>query len=391
MGAGVPSWLLVSRDLTLDQARRVAVHAQRLDRRRTTAPLALLRRLGAVQIDSVNVIARAHYFPFFSRLDGAQADVDRLFASGSTTEYWAHEASLLTREDRDLFAWRMRGWREQAWGGPLRAAADHPGLLEMVKSEVPGTAREIEARMDVDFPRERSNWGWNWSVVKQLCEALFWAGELTTSGRNAQFERVYTLGGVPDIDDAAVACELVRRTVQACGVASRRTVRDYFRLSPPIADLGIAEALAQNTVQEVLVAGQPWLAPTDLVVPRRDAGTALLAPFDPLMWDRQRVEQLFGFRYRIEIYTPAAKRQYGYYVLPLLLDGHLVARVDLKADRASGTLIVRAAFAEPSAPSHTAAALWAELIRLAQWLGLQRIVVEGRGDLAVHLRSVDCG
>lgn len=172
----------MSRRLTLDQARRVAVHSQRLDRRRSTAPLTLLRALGAVQIDSVNVVARAHYFPFFSRLDGTREDVDRLFASRRTTEYWAHEASLLSVEDRELFGWRMRGWRDHAWGGPLRAAAEHPGLLEMVKAEVPGTAREIEDRMAVDFPRDRSNWGWNWSVVKRLCEALFWAGELSTSG-----------------------------------------------------------------------------------------------------------------------------------------------------------------------------------------------------------------
>ncbi len=324
-----------------------------------------------MQIDSVNVVARAHYFPFYSRLEGTRADVDRLFGSPRTTEYWAHEASLLAVEDRDLFAWRMRGWERHAWGGPLRAAREHPGLLEMVKAEVPGTAREIEARMAVDFPRDRSNWGWNWSVVKQLCEAMFWAGELSTSGRNAQFERIYTLGRVPDIDDANAARALVARTVRACGVASRRTVRDYFRLSPAIADLGIAKALAASEIEEVLVGGKPWLADAGLVIPRRDTGTALLAPFDPLMWDRDRVEQLFGFRYRIEIYTPADKREYGYYVLPFLLDGRLVARVDLKADRTTGVLLVRSMHLEPDAPSGTHAALDTELERLAAWLGLE--------------------
>jgi uncharacterized protein len=360
----------VSRRLTLDQARRVAVHSQRLDRRRSTAPLTLLRALGAVQIDSVNVVARAHYFPFFSRLDGEREDVDRLFASRRTTEYWAHEASLLSVEDRELFGWRMRGWRDHAWGGPLRAAADHPGLLEMVKAEVPGTAREIEARMAVDFPRDRSNWGWNWSVVKRLCEALFWAGELSTSGRNAQFERIYTLGRVPEIDDAEAARALVGRTLRACGVASRRTVRDYFRLSPAIADLGIAQALAAGEIEEVQVDGKSWLAASHLVIPRRDSGTALLAPFDPLLWDRGRVEELFGFRYRIEIYTPEPKREYGYYVLPFLLDGRLVARVDLKADRKAGRLIVRGMFLQADAPPGAQSALHVELERLAGWLGL---------------------
>lgn len=363
--------------LTLDQARRAAVRAQRLDRRRTTPPLMLLRHLGAVQIDSVNVVARAHYLPFFARLHGSQGDVDRLFSNRRTTEYWAHEASLLTVEDRALFGWRMRKWQEHAWGGPLRAAAEHPGLLDMVKAEVPGTAREIEARLDLDFVRERTEWGWNWSLIKQLCEAMFWAGELSTTGRNAQFERIYTAGGVPDMDDAHAAEELVVRTLRACGVAQRRTIRDHFRLSPAITDLGITRALAAGRIEPVTVAGAPWYAASDLVIPRRDAGTALLAPFDPLMWDRDRVHQLFDFHYRIEIYTPAPKRQYGYYVLPFLLDSRLVARVDLKADRKAGVLLVRGAFGAPQA----AAPLRAELTRLAEWLGLAGLRVEPRGDL----------
>lgn len=369
--------------LTIDQARRAAVRAQRLDRRRNTAPLSLLRQLGAVQIDSVNVVARAHYLPFFARLEGTKADVDHLFNSRRTTEYWAHEASLLTLEDRALFAWRMRGWHDHAWGGPLRAAAEHPGLLDMIKAEVPGTAREIEARLDVDFARERNDWGWNWSLIKQLCEALFWAGELSTTGRNAQFERVYTAGGVPDLDDAQAARQLVTRTIRACGTADRRTVRDYFRLSPAITELGIAEALAAGDIEEVSIAGKPGYAAADLVVPRRDTGTALLAPFDPLLWDRDRVQRLFDFHYRIEIYTPAPKRQYGYYVLPFLLDGRLAARVDLKADRKAGELIVRAAYGQQRA----AGPLRTELERLAAWLGLQALRVEPHGDLQLQRRT----
>ncbi len=376
------------RSLTTDEARRVSVRAQRLDHRRATPPLSLLRHLTAVQIDSVNVVARAHYFPFYSRLSTPREAVDRIFQSRRTTEYWAHEASLLTREDRDLFAWRMRGWRDHAWGNALRAADEYPGLLEMVLAEVaakPGTSRDIEARLETDHPRDRSQWGWNWSVVKRMCEALFWAGRLSTTGRNTQFERIYISGSVPEIDDAAAARELVRRTVRACGVAGRRTVRDYLRLSPTIADLGIREALAGGDIVEVLVGGKPWLAPADLTVPRSVGGTTLLAPFDPLLWDRDRVEQLFGFRYRIEIYTPEPKRQYGYYVLPFLLDGRLVARVDLKSDRRAGTLLVRGAFAEADSPGHVARELRAELQRLATWLNLSRVSVEPRGDLAAAL------
>jgi uncharacterized protein YcaQ len=372
--------------LTLDQARRAAVRSQRLDRRRRTPPVSLLRHLGAVQIDSVNVLARAHYLPFFARLDCGRADVDRLFAGARTTEYWAHEASLLTAEDRALFAWRMRGWHDHAWGNALRAAQDHPGLLEMIQAEVaaaPGTARQLETRLEADHPRDRSDWGWNWSLVKRACEALFWAGELSTRGRNAQFERIYTPGGVPDVDDAWAAEELVVRTLRACGVADRRTVRDYFRLSPAITDLGLQRALAAGRIERVQVDASPWYADAGLVVPRRPSGSALLAPFDPLVWDRRRVEQLFGFRYRIEIYTPEPQREYGYYVLPFLMEGELLARVDLKADRKAGQLLVRGAFGEQRA----AAALRDELLRLAAWLDLQDVVVEARGDLAPALRA----
>jgi hypothetical protein len=359
--------------LTLDQARRAAVRAQRLDRRRRTAPLSLLRHLGAVQIDSVNVVARAHYLPFFARLDCARSEIDRLFNGSRTTEYWAHEASLLAVEDRALFGWRMRSWREHAWGNALQAARDHPGLLEVITAEVaaqPGTARELERRLETDHPRERSDWGWNWSLVKRASEALFWAGGLSTLGRNAQFERIYTAGTLPDLPDELAAEELVARTVRACGVADRRTIRDYFRLSPALTDTGIARALTAGRIEPVEVAGARWYAATGLVVPRRDTGTALLAPFDPLLWDRRRVERLFGFRYRVEIYTPAQKREYGYYVLPFLHQGRLVARVDLKSDRKAGLLLVRSTHIEPDAAPSTAQALREELLRLAAWLGL---------------------
>lgn len=362
--------------LTIPQARRIAVRAQRLDRRRGTAPLALLRHLGAVQIDSVNVVARAHYLPFYSRLTGPQSGVDRLFNASSTTEYWAHEASLMPVAQRDLFGWRMRAWREHAWGNMTRVEADYPGILDMVEAEVaagPGTSREIEQRLETDHPRDRSDWGWNWSVVKAACEALFWSGRITTTARNAQFERIYTSAVIPEIDDGDAARELVVQAVTASGVADRRTVKDYYRLPPDVVDVGLELALAAGDIEEVDVAGRAWYARPDLTVPRTNQGTALLAPFDPLLWDRQRVLHLFGFHYRLEIYTPADKRQYGYYVLPFLLDGDLVARVDLKSERTSGTLQVRAVHVEPDAPSATGTALAIELRHMAHWLGLREV------------------
>ena len=367
--------------LTIAQARRVAVRAQRLDRRRSTAPLTLLRHLGAVQIDSVNVLARAHYLPFYSRLSGSQSDVDRLFNARTTTEYWAHEASLLAAADRDLFGWRMRAWRQHAWGNMTRVEDEYPGILDMVEAEVAsggGTSREIEARLETDHPRDRSDWGWNWSVVKAACEALFWSGRITTTARNAQFERIYLPATIPGTDDDESARQLVVRAVTACGVADRRTVKDYYRLPPAVVDVGLGRALAAGEIEEVEVDGRTWYACADLTVPRKDQGTALLAPFDPLLWDRQRVENLFGFQYRLEIYTPADKRQYGYYVLPFLLDGHLVARVDLKAERADGTLRVRSMHLEPDAPPHAKAALASELQHLADWLGLTEVGLSHR-------------
>lgn len=373
------------RRLSIDQARRVAVRAQRLDERRKTAPLTLLRQLGAIQIDSVNVLARAHYLPFFARLHQPRSAVDSLFASPNTTEYWAHEASLLAAEDLELFAWRMRNWREHAWGTAVRAEQEHPGLLEMVVAEVaagPGTSRELEARLQTDFPRDRSNWGWNWSLVKRACEALFWGGRLSTSGRNSQFERIYTPGHLPELDDESAATELVSRAVRASGVADRRTIKDYYRLPPAVVDLGIATALSGGSVEEVVVDGSTWLADPALTVPRKDSGTALLGPFDPLLWDRVRVQKLFGFRHRLEIYTPEPQREFGYYVLPFLLDGRLVARADLKAHRTTGTLQVRSVHAEPGAPARTGEELSRELHRLADWLGLNRVSsADGCGNL----------
>lgn len=374
--------------LTLEQARRLAVRGQRLDKPGTLPAGRLLGHLGAAQIDSVNVLARAHYLPFFSRTRATRADVDRIFDAAGTTEYWGHEASLMSQAHRDLFGWRMRDWRAHAWGA-ARSAEDHPGLLEMVEAEAaaePGTARQLEQRLAADSPRRRDDWGWNWSLVKRACEALFWAGRLTTTGRNASFERLYVPGDVPRIDDDLAAAELVVGAVRASGVADRRTIRDYFRLTPAITDLGITTALAAGELQWVRVAGRTWLAPPDLTIPRTDCGTALLSPFDSLLWDRKRVEQLFGFTYRNEIYTPATQRRYGYYVLPLLLDGQLVARVDLKADRKSATLLVRSAWG----PARAAGPLAAELRRLADWLGLGEVIDEGGGDLRIPRDQASC-
>ncbi|MDQ1289059.1 MAG: uncharacterized protein QG622_2625 [Actinomycetota bacterium] len=407
--------------LSLAQARRIAVAAQGLGRRPSGEPGArhlqkVIDTVGVLQIDSVNVLSRSHYLPVFSRLgpyrrellDGASGRAPRRLV-----EYWAHEASFIPPSTHRLLRYRMGRANEEAWGGMLRAAVEHPGLLDAVREEVAGrgplTAQEIERAIGHDHPRDRTNWGWNWSATKRAVGYLFWAGEITSAGRTAQFERRYALPGrvlppgvlaLPDLDPADCVRDLVRIAARAMGVASTACLRDYFRLRADEASQAVADLVEAGELLPVSVAGwnrQAYLH-TEARLPRRVSGRALLSPFDSLIWFRDRAEALFDFRYRIEIYTPAARRVYGYYVLPFLVGDELVARIDLKADRAgTGALLVRAAWAEPrTGPggpdrSDVLRELAAELTDLARWLGMDDIRVEPRGDLAPALHAVLSG
>ena len=398
-------------ELTTVQARRVAVAAQGFGpatpaRAVTRADLRrLIGRIQVLQLDSVSVAVRAHYAPVFSRLGPYDRDVLDTAAWGHSArtprllaEYWAHEAALMAVEDWPLMRWRMREYVHGRWG--VEIVKDNPRLAEEVIGAVtelgPATAGQIEAHVNVGTRRGKGAW-WNRSETKWVAEALFASGVLTTAHR-AGFARHYDLvdRALPahvvarDVDEPEAVRELVLKAAGALGVASEPDLRDYFRLRPDQSKPAVADLVAEGELEEVDVAG--WKGPaylrTGQAIPRADRGTALLCPFDPLIFFRPRTERLFDFEYRIEIYTPAAKRRYGYYVWPFLLDGELVARVDLKADRNSGELQVPGAFIELGRdPKRVAGALADQLVTMAGWLGLDRVTVGKRGDLAAALKA----
>lgn len=387
------------------QARRIALAAQGFTKARPDAVgsrhlAATIGRLGFFQIDSVNVLVRAHYMPLFSRLGPYDQDLlHRAFgrAPRRLFEYWAHEAALVDVSLHSAMRFRMDSGARM-WGGMVKVANEQPELVAWVLDEVrergPLTAREIEH----DVPRTKDNWGWNWSVVKAALEYLFYKGEVTSARRNAAFERVYDL---PDrvippahFEAAALSPEqahltLVRHASRAHGIASEQCLRDYFRLAPKPTARAVEQLVAGGELIPTEVKGwqrQAYLHP-EARTPRVVRARALLSPFDPLIFERHRTEKLFDFRYRIEIYVPEYKRVHGYYVLPFLLGDRLVGRVDLKADRQSGSLLVRSAWSEPYSPPETATELAEELWEMARWLGLESVVAPQKGDLAAELAT----
>ena len=400
--------MALSDSLSVAQARRITLAAQGFtdpkpgggtDMRHLRR---VLRRLHLIQMDSVNVLQRAHFMPLYSRIgpyDPGLLERAAYRKPRELFEFWGHEAALITVDLQPLFRWRMARARDFAWGNMTRIATQRPDLVDRVLGEVRDRGPITAAQIEHDQPRTKDNWGWNWSEVKQALEWLFYTGQVTAAERTTSFARRYDLtervlpkavleAPTPPFPDAIR--ELVKLSAQALGVAAEGELRDYFRL--PVAGFkqAVAELVEDKVLQPVTVQGwkQPAYLHSDARLPRWVRASTLVSPFDPLIWERSRTERLFDMTYRIEIYVPAAQRLYGYYVLPFLLGDRFAARVDLKADRKNGVLQVPAAWIEPSADqAETAAALALELRRLAGWLGLTEVALPERGDLAGPLSA----
>jgi len=387
------------------QARRIMLAAQGFGRQPSGPVTArhLQRTLDAVaqfQIDSVNVAVRAHYMPLFARLGNYDRGV--LDRAGNTAprrvfEYWGHAACLLDVELQPALRFRMAANRAKPWQAMSRVLAEHPGLLDKVMTQVaergPLTARQVEH----DEQRTPGSW-WNWSSVKSALEWLFYIGELSSAGRNSQFERRYDLPervlpapvlATPTPSEEEARLILARRAAAALGIFTEKWLAEYFYTARPGTAAALEALVASGEVEPVTVRG--WSAPgylwTQAARPRKLRVDALVAPFDTLVFDRDRLLDTFDVHYRIGLYTPKADRVHGYYVYLFVMDDTIAARVDLKADRKAGRLLVQSAWLEDGAPeAETAARLAAKLREMADWLGLASVVVGVTGTLAASLR-----
>jgi uncharacterized protein YcaQ len=392
------------RELSIGEARRIALAAQGVSSPRPAragdAALAkMFGRVQLVQLDSVNVLCRSQELPLWARLGAHDRRLlPRALESRSLFEYWAHAACLAPVELQPLLRWRMaEAFQNGAWGSLVALGKKKPGYVQAVLDEIrtrgPLAASELS---DAATRRRPGNW-WSWGDHKRAVELLFWSGALSTARRTAQFERVYDLtervlpssvlaAPTPSVADAQRA--LLDRAARSLGVGTLADIADYFRIRTT-ARARVAELVESGALVPVAVEGwdKPAYLHRDAVSPRRVDAATLLSPFDSLVWERKRTERLFDFHYRIEIYTPASKRRFGYYVLPFLLGDRLVARVDLKSSREIRTLLVHAAATERGVkPATVAGPLAAELRAMATWLGLEHVVVGRSGNLAAPLR-----
>jgi uncharacterized protein YcaQ len=410
--------------LSAAQARRIALSAQGFLDPRPAGPVTrrhlqrMLARTSVLQIDSVNVLARAHYLPLFSRLGPYPTELLDSVAFDPPSrsprllfEYWSHMASLTPVGLHPYLRWRMAEAQKHAWGSMQRIVTESPELVAWVREEVAARGPVTAAELERDLPRpEKVHWGWNWSDAKTAMEWLFVAGELAVAGRTSTFTRRYDVPErvlpravleAPTPTEADAFRELVGIAARALGVAAEAELKDYFRLTGPRFSQALQELVEEGTVRPVTVTGWETASRSgsprpiraylhaEATIPRpasvSDVAT-LVSPFDPLIWERGRTQRLFDFHYRIGIYTVPQQREHGYYALPFLVGDALVARVDLKADRKAGVLLVPGAWAEPGQdPAAVAERLVPVLAETAQWLGLDSVAAAERGDLAAAL------
>ncbi len=389
--------------LSIAETRRVALAAQgfadprptgRIDRRHLRR---VLDRIGVIQIDSVNVLVRSQELPLFARLGPhPRSLIQDATAAGELFEYWVHEASHVPTEHHHLYRWSMR--QPHRWAAFRNVMDTRPEYLESVFDHVatngPVVAGDLKQRVG-----KKGTW-WDYDDGKVALEALFYSGRLTARRRSNDFARMYDIpermipadvlarSAVPEVEARK---ELLVLAAKYHGVGTLTDLCDYHRMKPAVCRPLFAELAEEGRLTPVAVEGwdkQAYMHP-EAAIPRRVSARALLSPFDPVVWNRERTERIFGFRYRIEIYVPQPKRQYGYYVLPFLLGDELVGRVDLKADRATRTLLVQSAWGEPGIPEgDVAGEMYEELRLLAGWLQLERIEIVGRGDLSAALTAV---
>jgi len=389
-------------DISAAQARRIALAAQGFGKPPTDAATgirqlgSLVERLGLLQLDSVNVYERSHYLPVFARLGQYdKADLDRLtFGRKSRyTEYWAHEAAIIPMAHRPLFQWRMDARRRHQMSDDTGWPRTNGAMLDWLRAELAATGPIAASQIEHDANRGSGSW-WGWSDVKYGLEYLFGWGEVVSAGRT-RFERTYALAEqrVPaeilatTVAEPDAVRQLMALGARAHGIGTLADIADYYRIKQGPARLAAADLIDSGELVPVTVEGwkQPGYLHRDARLPRRVDAAALLSPFDPVVWARPRAERMFDFHYRIEIYTPAHKRVFGYYSLPVLVDDRIVGRIDLKNDRQNRVLRVQSAWREAAAPAGIEQRI-APLVEAARvWQGLDAVEVVDRGDLALEL------
>lgn len=390
-------------DLSLAAARRIALAAQGFDSPRPSGRVdkrhlrKVMDSVGVIQIDSVNVLVRSQELPLFSRLGNhPRSLIPDATHNGELFEYWCHEASHLPVSMHPLMRWRMDQAKQgDMWSGLVRTAKQNPQLLKEIRDRVyhdgPLVAGDVKTRTG-----PKGSW-WDWDTGKALLEYLFWSGEVTARRRTTDFARMYYAphdvipaeilkSRTPSEQEARR--ELVLLATRSLGVGTLTDIADYHRQTPKLIRNIVNELVEDEKLKSVRVEDWRDVAYTlpNTKTPKEIRARALLSPFDSVAWCRPRLERLFNFHYRIEIYTPAATRVYGYYVLPFLLGDAMVARVDLKADRKESTLLVLGAFSEPNTDiAYVASELKSEVQLMADWLGLENVRVIPNGDIATAM------